>query len=173
VVEALGANYVIAGMLAAAAGLVVFFGLSGPRGRVTALSLIPAAAMIASSVMTSHSASRIDSRFVLSVFTALHYVATASWIGGLPYLLLLTKHARDFNVLARIGHRFSCLAQISVVVLFAAGLGLSIWFVGSWNAIYGTAYGLMLSTKLIFFGCLSLLGAANYFLVRTLRQHPE
>src|SRR5262249_24129876 len=51
--EALGANYAIAGMLAAAAGLVVFFGWSGPRGSATPLSLIPAAAMIASSVMTS------------------------------------------------------------------------------------------------------------------------
>jgi putative copper resistance protein D len=129
--------------------------------------------MIASSVMTSHSASRIDSRFVLCVFTVIHYVATDSWIGGLPYLLLLTKQASDFDVLARVCRRFSCLAQISVALLFAAGLGLSIWYVGSWNAIYGTAYGVMLSTKLIFFGCLSLLGAANYFLVRTLRQHPE
>src|SRR5262249_37865050 len=32
----------------------------------------------------------------------------------------------------------------------------------------GTAYGLMLSTKLIFFGCLLLLGTANYFLVRAI-----
>src|SRR5262249_31770957 len=76
VIEALGANYVIAGMLAAAAGLAVFFRLRRPHSRVTPLSLIPAAAMITSSVMTSHSASRIDSRFILSVFTVIHYVAT-------------------------------------------------------------------------------------------------
>jgi putative copper resistance protein D len=168
---ALGANYVIAGVLAAAAGLVVFFRLS-PRGRATPLFLIPAAAMIASSVMTSHSASRIDSRFVLCIFTVIHYVATASWIGGLPYLLFVTKHAADLDFRARVSQRFSRLAQISLALLFAAGLGLSIWYVGSWNAIYGTAYGVMLSTKLIFFGCLSLLGAANYFLVRTIRKHP-
>jgi putative copper resistance protein D len=31
----------------------------------------------------------------------------------------------------------------------------------------------MLSTKLIFFGCLSLLGAANYFLVRKIRERPK
>jgi copper resistance protein D len=171
--EALGANYVIAGVLAVAAGLVVFFRLTPPRGRVTPLSLIPAAAMIASSVMTSHSASRIDSRFVLSAFTVIHYVATASWIGGLPYLLFVTKHAADFDLVAHITHRYSRLAQISVTLLFAAGLGLSLWYVGAWNAIYGTAYGLMLSTKLIFFGCLSLLGAANYFLVRTIRERPK
>jgi putative copper resistance protein D len=171
--EALGANYVIAGALAAGAGLVVFFQLSGPLSRATPLLLIPAGAMIASSVMTSHSASRIEDRFVLVVLTIIHYLATASWIGGLPYLLFVAKRAKDFDVLARISHRFSRVAQISVAFLFTAGLGLSIWYVGSWNAIYGTAYGVMLSTKVIFFICLSLLGAANYFLVRTIREGPK
>jgi putative copper resistance protein D len=170
---ALGANYVIAGVLAAAAGLVVFFRLGGPNGRGGPVLLIPAAAMIASSVMTSHSASRIEDRFVLIIFTLIHYVATAAWIGGLPYLLFVTRKATNLETLARVSHRFSRLAQISVTLLFAAGLGLSIWYVGSWNAIYGTAYGLMLSTKLILFGCLSLLGLANYFLVRTIRKWPE
>jgi putative copper resistance protein D len=166
--EALGANYVIAGLLGIAAGLLLFFWPSGRRDRASPLFVIPAAAMIASSVMTSHSVSRIDDRSVLAVFTAIHYLATASWIGGLPYLRFVIKRATDLDTLARISQRFSRLAQVSVASLFAAGLGLSIWYLGSWNAIYGTAYGLMLSTKLLFFGCLSLLGATNYFLVRTI-----
>jgi putative copper resistance protein D len=166
--EALGANYVLAGMLAIAAGLVVFFWPSASRDRTKPLLMLPAAAMIVSSVMTSHSVSRIEGRYVLAGFTTIHYLATASWIGGLPYLMFVTKKATDLRVVAHVSHRFSRLAQISVALLFAAGLGLSVWYVGSWNAIYGTAYGLMLSTKLIFFGCLLLLGAANYFLVRTI-----
>jgi putative copper resistance protein D len=164
--DALGANYVLAGVLASAAGLIVFFWPGGRRDRASPLLMIPAAAMIVSSVMTSHSASRIEDREVLAVFTATHYLATASWIGGLPYLMFVTKTATEPDVIVGVSHRFSNLAQISVVFLFTAGLGLSIWYVGSWNAIYGTAYGLMLSTKLIFFACLMLLGAANYFLVR-------
>src|SRR5262245_29595439 len=171
--EALGANYVVAGVLAIAAGLLVFFWLSGTRDRASPLFIIPAAAMIVSSVMTSHSISRIEDRSVLAVITTIHYLATASWIGGLPYLMFVTKNAADLNVLARVSRRFSRLAQISVAFLFAAGLALSIWFVGSWNAIYGTAYGLMLSTKLIFFGCLLLLGAANDFLVRTIGKRSK
>src|SRR5262245_16837544 len=171
--EAIGANYVIAGALAIAAGLVVFFWPSGPRERAAPPFLIPAAAIIISSVMTSHSASRIEDRGVLIVFTIIHYVATASWIGGLPYLLFVTRNATDLDVLARISQRFSRLAQISVTLLLAAGLGLSIWYVGSWNAIYGTAYGLMVSTKLMFFGCLLLLGVANYFLVRAIRERKD
>jgi copper resistance protein D len=171
--DALGANYVTAGILAMAAGLVVFFWPSGWGDRATRLFLIPAAAMIVSSVMTSHSASRIEDRWILTIFTTIHYVATASWIGGLPYLLFVTKNASDLDVVARISRRFSRLAQISVALLFSAGLGLSIWYVGSWNAIYGTAYGLMVSTKLIFFGCLLLLGLANYFLVRAIGKRSE
>jgi len=166
--EALGANYVLAGVLAIAAGLVVFFWPGGSRDNASPLFAIPAAAMIVSSVMTSHSVSRIEDRYILTVFTTIHYLATASWIGGLPYLMFVAKKATDLDVLARVSHRFSRLAQISVASLFTAGLGLSIWYVGSWNAIYGTAYGVMLCTKLIFFGCLLFLGASNNFLVRTI-----
>jgi putative copper resistance protein D len=171
--QALGANYVIAGVLGIAAGLVVFFWPGGRRDRTNPHLMIPAVAMIISSVMTSHSASRIEDRYVLAAFTIIHYFATASWIGGLPYLLFVTKKATDLDVIARVSYRFSRLAQISVAFLFAAGLGLSICYVGSWNAIYGTAYGLMLSTKLIFFSCLLLLGAANYFLVRTIGERSK
>ena len=171
--EALGANYVLAGVLAIAAGLVVFFWPGGSRDHASPLFALPAAAMIVSSVMTSHSVSRIEDRYILTVLTTIHYLATASWIGGLPYLMFVAKNATDLDLLARVSHRFSRLAQISVAFLLAAGLGLSIWYVGSWNAIYSTAYGLMLSTKVIFFGCLLLLGAANYFLVRTIRERPK
>src|SRR5262249_31675391 len=65
--EALGANYVLAGVLGIAAGLVVFFWPSGKRNRIASpLFMIPVAAMIVSSVMTSHSVSRIEDRYVLA-----------------------------------------------------------------------------------------------------------
>src|SRR5262245_50021504 len=92
--EAIGANYVIAGVVAIVAGLIVFLWPSGAGDRAT-LFLIPAAAMIISSVMTSHAASRMEGRSVLTVLTIIHYVATASWIGGLPYLLFVTRNATD------------------------------------------------------------------------------
>src|SRR5262245_27554726 len=129
--EAIGANYVIAGALAIVAALIVFFWPSGWHKRGTRLLLIPAAAMRASSVMTSHSASRVEDRNVLIAFTFIHYIATASWIGGLPYLLFVAKKATNLEVLARISQRFSRIAQISVALLFAAGLWLSIWYCGS------------------------------------------
>jgi copper resistance protein D len=95
-----------------------------------------------------------------------HYLATASWIGGLPYLLLAMKRVTDAAVKARLSQNFSRLAMSSVIFLFAAGLRMSLTYVGSWDAVYGTAYGVMTATKVIFFGCLLLLGAANFFVVR-------
>lgn len=164
--EVLGANFVIAGWMAIAGGLAIFFLPAKLRESVNPAVLLPAGLILAASVMTSHSASRMEGRAVLTALTALHYLATASWIGGIPFLLLAMKRVSGANVRGRISQRFSRLAQISVVVLFAAGLGLSYAFVGSWAAVYGTAYGVMVSMKVALFFCLLLLGAANYYIVK-------
>lgn len=164
--EVLGANFVIAGWMAVAGGLAIFFWPAKLRESVNPIALLPAGLILAASVMTSHSASRMEGRAVLITLTALHYLGTASWIGGIPYLLLTMKRVSDVNVRGRISQRFSRMAQFSVVVLFAAGLGLSYVFVGSWAAVYGTAYGVMVSMKVALFFCLLLLGAANYYIVK-------
>jgi putative copper resistance protein D len=164
--EVLGANFVIAGWLAMAGGLAIFLWPAKLRESVNPIVLVPAGLILAASVMTSHSASRMDERGILVTLTALHYLGTASWIGGIPYLLLTMKQISDADTRGRISQRFSRLAQISVVVLFAAGLGMSYVYVGSWAAVYGTAYGVMVSMKVALFFCLLLLGAANYYIVK-------
>jgi len=164
--EMLGANFAIAGIVAIVASLAVAFWPASLRKSVNRAVLLPAILILASSVVTSHSFSRMEGRAVLVGLTSLHYLATASWIGGLPYLLLSMKRVSEQGIRIRISQRFSRLAQISVAVLFLAGLGMSLVFVGSWNALYGTAYGIMVGTKVVLFGCLLLLGASNYFIVR-------
>jgi copper resistance protein D len=164
--DVLGANFVIAGWLAIAGGLAIFFWPVKLRESVNPIVLLPAGLMLAASVMTSHSASRMDGRTILVALTALHYLGTASWIGGIPYLLLTLNRVGDADVRGRISQRFSRMAQISVAILFAAGLGLSYVYVGSWAALYGTAYGVMVSMKVALFFCLLLLGAANYYIVK-------
>jgi copper resistance protein D len=128
--------------------------------------LLPAAVMLASSVMTSHSASRVDGRPFLVSMTSLHYLATASWIGGIPYLLLSAKRTADLAARNQIMRNFSRLAQISVAVLILAGVGMAWVYLGSWDAIYGTAYGVMLCAKVAMLIALLLLGAANYYIVK-------
>ena len=168
--EVLGANYVCAGFLGVVAGIALAYWPAAMRRNMNPVVLLPAAMMLAATVMTSHSASRMEGRGLLVSLTTLHYLTTASWIGGLPFLLLAIKRVSDVEKRARISQNFSRMAQISVVLLFAAGLAMSWVYVGSWNAVYGTAYGIMVSTKVVLFGCLLLLGAANYYIVKGIGQ---
>ena len=164
--EVLSANFAIVGVVAIGASLLILFWPESLRNTSSSLALIPVLLVVASSVVTSHSFSRIDDRTMLMGLTSLHYLATAAWIGGLPYLLLAMRRVMEPEARVRISQRFSRLAQISVAVLFLAGLGMTLVYVGSWNALYGTAYGIMVSTKIVLFGCLLLLGAANYYIAK-------
>ena len=168
--QVLEANFFWAALVAVASGFAVALWPGNLQQSVNPVVLVPAALVLTASVMTSHSASRIDDRPLLVGLTALHYLATATWIGGLPYLLLAAKRITDEEVRTRIMQRFSRLAQASVAVLFLAGLGMAWVLVGSWNAMYGTAYGVMLSAKVSMFAALLLLGAANFYIVRGLPQ---
>jgi copper resistance protein D len=167
----LGANYVWAGALAIVAALALVAWPNSLKNSVNPLAMLPAAMILAASVITSHSASRMEDRSLLVSMTTLHYLATAAWIGGLPYLLLSRKRVADAESRIQIARNFSRLAQISVAVLFLAGFAMSCVYVGSWNAMYGTAYGVMLSAKIIMFALLLLLGAANYYIVRGLEPN--
>jgi putative copper resistance protein D len=138
------------------------------RTNVNPSILLPAAMMLGASVMTSHSASRMEDRVVLVGLTVLHYLTTASWIGGLPFLLLAVKRLPDGAPKTSLIRRFSTTAQISVALLIAAGVAMSWAYVGSIAAIYGTAYGIMVSTKVALLLCLLLLGAANYYIVKNI-----
>ena len=167
--DVLTANYVIAGVFSAIAALALFLWIQRIGDRAVAL-LLPATAIIAASVMTSHSASRVDSRALLVTLTTIHYLATAAWIGGLPYLYLAMKRVDDAALRSRLTRNFSRCAISSVSLLVFAGLALATFYVGSWDAIYGTSYGLLIATKTIFFSCLLMLGGANYFLVRKIEK---
>jgi copper resistance protein D len=164
--DVLGANYVLAGLLGVMASLAIAYWPVALRQSMNSAVLLPAATMVAATVMTSHAASRMEERALLISLTSLHYLTTASWIGGLPFLLLAMKRVSDVEVKARISRNFSRLAQISVALLFSAGLTMGWIYLGSWNAVYGTAYGIMVSAKVALFGCLVLLGAANYYIVK-------
>jgi len=162
----IGANYVIAGFLGIASALAIAVLSHARPSRSYAHLLFPAAAVIASSVMTSHAMARLDYRAPLVAFTALHQAATATWLGGLPYLLIALSAAANAELARQLSARFSKLALISVCVLAAAGFVLGFAYVGSFKAAYGTSYGAMVTTKIILFGVLLLLGALNYQLVR-------
>src|SRR5277367_1040498 len=157
-----GANFILAGALAIASALTVAaLANAQPRKSYAAL-LVPAALILVSSVLTSHAMARPDYRLPLALVTALHQGATATWLGGLFYLLISIPRSPDNDDARQLISRFSKLALISVAVLAAAGFTLGYAYVGSIDAIYGTSYGIMVATKVILFGTLLLLGALNY-----------
>lgn len=164
--EVRGANFVIAGAIGilSALAIVGFIGLRGSASGT--LLLLPAAAIIFSTVMTSHAMARLEYRVPLAAFTAVHQTATAVWLGGLPYLLIAIHRATTPELARQVSARFSKLALISVSLLASAGFALSYAYVGSLPAVYGTSYGAMVATKIILFGILLFLGALNFQLVR-------
>src|SRR5579863_5902719 len=162
IVEALSANFAIAGGVGIAAAITIAI-LAERKSATGHLDLlIPATVVIVSSVMTSHAMARLEYRFPLAVFTALHQGATATWLGGLFYLLVALRQSSNTEFARRVTARFSQLALISVAVLAGAGISLAYAYVGSLDASYGTSYGIMVATKGVLFGLLLGLGALNY-----------
>jgi len=162
-----GANFVLAGILAIASALAIALqaGAQPPKNHV--FMLVPAALILISSVMTSHAMARLNYRFPLAVVTAFHQGATATWLGGLFYLLIAIPRSPDNAFARQLITRFSRLALISVAVLAAAGFTLGVAYVGSLDAVYGTSYGIMVATKVILFATLLLLGALNFQIARS------
>ena len=170
--EASGATFVYAGAVVAFSALLIAW-ICGSRASVSRALLLPAAAILGSAVITSHSVARMEHRVLLALLTGLHQAATAAWIGGLPYLLLALKNEPDSQARQRIAANFSQLALISVGALFAGGAGLALAYVGSWSALYNTTYGAMVGVKIILFGLLLILGALNFFIVRGVQPQPS
>ena len=164
--EVLGANFVLAGAIGVVAAFTVVALTSPTRATGYNDLLVPAAAIVASSVMTSHAMARLDYRAPLVAITALHQLATSAWLGGLPYLLIAIRQAPSPDFARWLSARFSQLALVSVAVLASAGFVLSLAYVGSIKAVYGTSYGAMVATKALLFGLLLFLGALNFQLVR-------
>jgi copper resistance protein D len=67
---------------------------------------------------------------------------------------------------AVIVRRFSNLAFASVMALVAAGVGLTVQYVGDWAALVGTAYGVMVLSKAILLAAIMALAAMNWRAVR-------
>jgi putative copper resistance protein D len=125
--------------------------------------------ILCGTVMTSHSASRLEYREVLVFLTLLHHAAGAAWIGGLPYLLLTLHRARSQEIAQSVTSRFSRMAIPAVTVLVAAGASMSFFYVGTPGALIGTTYGVMLSAKVILTALILALGLLNLRIVRAVR----
>ena len=142
----------------------------GTPTRARALAVAAAAALVLLAPWTSHAAARVGGRWLLLTLDATHQVAAWIWIGGLAQLVVAAACRGAEAWPAALLGRFSALALASVSVLVLAGGGLSLLYIDGLGALLGTAYGVMVLTKVALLGSLLALGALNFFVVRRLTR---
>ena len=167
--SALTAPFSLAGMLVCGTGLLI---LAITRADETTpwLEAIAALVLLAGIVITTHALGRIEGRALLITVSALHQAGAAAWIGGLPYFLIALSAATPLAARAALAARFSkiCVAAVIAITISAAAKYFN--YLGVFAATYGTAYGLMTSTKAVLFGTLLCFGAGNFWAVRRMAQ---
>jgi copper resistance protein D len=120
------------------------------------------------SAWISHAASRLEHRETLLMLDTGHQAGAAVWVGGLIHLSA-AAFGRDHTPWPiAVIQRFSALAFGAVVLLLAAGLALTAFYVDGAGALLGTSYGIMVLTKGIVLLGLIALGALNFQAVRRL-----
>lgn len=134
----------------------------GPCWAMVALAV----ALVGAAPWTSHAAARLESRGVLLVLDGIHQLAAALWVGGLVHLVVAAVRRRERPWPVPLLRRFSGLAMGSVAALVAGGVGLTLYYAPDRTALFGTAYGLMVLTKVAILTGLLALGAFNARAIR-------
>ncbi|HEX3349057.1 MAG TPA: CopD family protein [Acetobacteraceae bacterium] len=170
----LEASFATAGLVKMGAALVVVLALTWGGTRVSSVWLLAAAVVeLFAATLTTHAAARLDNRGPLLVATGLHQLGAAIWIGGIPMFVAALARVHEGGAWREIGSRFSRLSMAGVVCILVSGVAMSIAYIGSWDASYGTAYGVMVGAKIAMFGALLLLGLGNFLVTEHLRRDPE
>jgi putative copper resistance protein D len=126
---------------------------------------VAATALVATSAVLSHAVARVDHRGLLLALDALHQVAAAVWVGGLAHLVMYAARVACHDT-APITQRFSRMALVSVVTLVVGGVGLTLAYVGDLAAFVGTAYGVMIISKVILFAVALAFASENFRMAR-------
>ncbi len=167
------ANFAVAGLVKCAAALVLAVCLLGgwrvPLSALLALSVV----VLGAATLSTHAAARMtDSRLLLAV-EGLHQLGAAIWIGGIPCFVMALSQIHDSGSWRRVGARFSRMSMVGVACILVSGVTMSLFYIGSWSAAYGTAYGIMVGAKVAMFGMLLLLGLGNFLVTERLRSDPN
>jgi putative copper resistance protein D len=142
--------------------------------RIEITAGIFAIALTVSVALTGHAAATGGMEFWFRVGAdALHLFITAIWPTGLlPFALFLAFAHRAGDAVQqptlRVIHRFSNVSFAAVWVLVASGISLACFMLGSFQALFATDYGRLLSLKIFLF--LIMLGIASWNRYRLVPQ---
>jgi putative copper resistance protein D len=144
-----------------------------PAGRAGWTTLAAASvALVASSAVLSHAIARVGDRALLVTLDATHQLAAAVWVGSLAHLTVYAAVDRAAPDAAAVVARFSRLAFVSMTTLLVAGVALTAVYVGEPAALVGTAYGVMILSKVVLLAAALALAAANFRAVRAAAARP-
>lgn len=172
VVDVIGANYAVAGIVKASAAILLGGLLLMRRPVAAAPALALCGIILAAAVATTHAMARLDDVPILLAATALHILGAAIWVGGIPCFVMALGRLNDGKSFRRVGARFSRMSMVGVACILVSAATFSVLYIGSWGAAYGTAYGVMVGAKAAMFGALLLLGLGNFLVVERLRRDP-
>jgi len=170
--QVLMAQYAVAGLLKAASASVLGVALLARRKVPSAPLLGLCLVIVAAATLTTHAAARISNSTALMVATALHILGAAIWIGGIPSFIMMMGRLHDGAAFRRVGARFSRMSMLGVGCILVSAATMTWFYIGSWSAAYGTAYGVMVGAKAVLFAALLLLGLGNFLVVERLRADP-
>ena len=100
-----------------------------------------------------HAAGRFEDKGYLMSLTVFHQVAAAIWIGSVFQLvnLWLLRHQRKIpeTLWPRLLKAFSPYGMAAVVGILVSGLPIALEYIDTWNGLFGTGYGNLLTVKVI------------------------
>lgn len=163
--SALTAPFAMAG-IATCVGALLMLLSADPHCRRGWLEGLAAVIILAGIVATTHATGRIEARGWLLFISALHQAGGALWIGGLPFFLIVLGASLAPTLRADLSARYSRLCVLAVLAILVSALAKYDAYLGVFAATYGTAYGLMTSTKVLMFLALLAFGAGNFWAVR-------
>lgn len=112
--------------------------------------------VIVSGAWLVHGAGRFNDREQLMLFTVLHQVAAAAWIGGVFQLLNVWGLYRHDEIASNLWpallRRFATTGIAAVSALLLTGLPLAFKYIDTWNGFLGTGYGNLLLVKIMLLG---------------------
>ncbi|HFQ93591.1 MAG TPA: hypothetical protein ENK32_06250, partial [Anaerolineae bacterium] len=129
-------------------------------------------ALLLPHALISHSAALLFNSGTAVIIDYLHLTAASIWVGGLMILGVALWRIRPLPSQIRawlnlsLTLNFSALAAFAVGVLIVSGGYLAWQHVGSWAALFGTAYGLTLLGKLSLAGVAFAIAGVNLIFIK-------
>jgi copper resistance protein D len=171
--DVISTRFFVAGMCAALVAAVLWICARVKTNKAVAAMIPLSLLLLIATVATSHAEARMDHRLSLALATAAHHLGTAAWIGAMPFLLISLGRCESVQPAQSMVRRYSSLAILSVLVLVLAGTFMAWFYVGTWNGLYGTSYGVLLLAKIYLLLVMLTMGALNWAVIRRLNTDPQ